>query len=86
MKKEDRNFIDHLKSIHYKCREYLGSENYIDFCNYLNTFTEESDINELKMLLVISKTFREMEETKIAVSRIINIYHEVCKKKGIKSI
>ena len=56
MKQEDRDFIDHLKNIHYKCRDFLIEKDFEGLEEYLNTFTIDSDIGELKTILVITKS------------------------------
>ena len=74
MKQEDRDFIDHLKDIHYKCRAFLSSKNYEELGKYLNTFTAESDINELKTILIITKSLENFPEVKDMRKRILDLY------------
>ena len=59
------DYIEQLKSLHYKCREYLDKKDYTGLVNFINEFTKDflnpnelNGINELKTILIAISQFK----------------------------
>lgn len=52
--------IESLKELHYVCRGYLDAKDYEGFATFIRKgLTMETDINELKTILIISQSFKD---------------------------
>lgn len=67
--------IDSLDKIHNKCRFYLDKQDYGNFRKLIRLFIHENtDINILKTILIITRSFKEHERLKEARENIKEIF------------
>jgi hypothetical protein len=50
--------ISRLKMLHYGCRFLLDTKDYEGLCNLLGDYAKEGEINELKMILVVTQSLK----------------------------
>lgn len=64
---------DYLVELHDAFKIFLNRKNYECVEFMMNQFNEESDVNELKTILVITKSFKEHEVLKFPRKRLLDI-------------
>ena len=74
MEKKDRDFIDHLKNIHYGFKDALDEKNYDKVIEMMELYDEKNDVNELKTILVITQSFKEHEKLGEPRKRLLEIF------------
>lgn len=84
MKQEDRNQVDHLKDLHYKMRDLLNQQNFKDAKLLLEEYSnEDSDINEMYTLKIITKPFKDHVTLKESRKRLLDMIEQKLDKKLI---
>jgi hypothetical protein len=67
--------IEALKKLHYQCRDYLDNQEYGKLRKFLRLFVHEStDINILKMILIVTQSIKEHERLNIIIETIQNLF------------
>ena len=74
MKKSGRDFIEHLMDIHYAFKAVLDLKDYDEAAKMMMTYGEENDVNELKMILVITQSFKEHDILGEPRKRLLRIF------------
>jgi hypothetical protein len=68
--KEDP-WIKHLMDLHYECRYYIENKPFEEFAIFLEGFLKpETDVNELRTILIITNSFKENEIIKEVIKKI----------------
>lgn len=82
---ENDSFIDELIALHYKCRDFLDVRDYEGMVTFMESYkkldTPHDDIeelireiNELKTILIITRSFKEHELIGPVRKEILNIF------------
>ena len=59
---KENPWIKHLMDLHYECRDYIENKTFEEFKVFLESFLREDvDVNELRTILIITKSFKENE-------------------------
>ena len=67
--------IEALKKLHYQIRQYLDKGQYGEMRKLLRLFIHEStDINILKMILIVTQSVKEHEKLKLQIEAIQNLF------------
>ena len=80
MNNKDRKFIDSLKGIHYMCKFFIEKNNFQFLNRVMEQFGEFSDANEIKTILVITKSFKDNWHIKENRARLVIILNDKLKK------
>jgi hypothetical protein len=67
--------IEALKKVHYQCRDYLDNQEYGKLRKFLRLFAHEStDLNILKMILIVTQSVTENERLKITIETLQKLF------------
>lgn len=75
MEKVGDKFVDSLCELHVAFKVFLIRREYAVVNEMMKSFTALNDINELKTILVITKSFKENEIMKSERERLLGIYN-----------
>ena len=65
--------VEYLKHLHYAFRIFLDKKNYTAVNSMMNAFDENSDINEINTILIITNSFKEHPDLKDNIMRLTKI-------------
>lgn len=73
--------IESLKKLHYKCQDFLKVQDYGNYRKFLRLFnTENTDLNVLKTLLIVSRPFKESETLGPLLKELENLFQKKLEK------
>lgn len=88
---EKFDIIKHLKNLHGIFNFYLTELNFSFIKEIMKTFghgkySDEDEVNILKTVLIITKSYKEHTDIKEERQRIKEVYENICKKLNINAI
>jgi hypothetical protein len=67
--------VEALKKLHYQCKDYLDNGDYGRLRKFLRLFAHEStDINILKMILIVTQSIKQHEKLKLTIETIQTLF------------
>lgn len=70
-----------LKQIHNEIKMYLDVGDFNGLKNYLNQYKDSNDVNVLRTILIVIKTFRNNEIIKDIYNILLDNFNKVSKSK-----